>query len=43
MKICTKCRKIKSLEDFYKDLRAKSGLLSACKRCTTNEVRKVKH
>ncbi len=40
MKKCTKCKEIKLFEDFYKDLRAKSKLMSACKTCTTTYDKK---
>ena len=32
-KICSKCKKEKSLLDFYKDNRNKDGLRSHCKKC----------
>lgn len=34
MKSCTKCGDEKSLKEFHKDKRAKSGLQSQCKECT---------
>lgn len=33
MKKCSRCKKIKSVVDFYKDKRTKSGLYSACNKC----------
>jgi hypothetical protein len=33
-KICSKCKKIKSIEDFNKDRTKKDGLRSSCKKCT---------
>ncbi len=33
MKICTKCRQSKPLEDFYHDLRKKDQHTSSCKTC----------
>lgn len=33
MKLCSKCKKVKRNKEFYKRLRYKSGLNSACKVC----------
>ncbi len=33
MKTCSKCKQVKSLDDFYKLKRAKDGLQSECKDC----------
>lgn len=33
MPLCSKCKKEKRVEDFYKDKRRKSGIYSACKKC----------
>lgn len=35
-KYCTKCEKTKFLSEFYKDVRRKDGLMSACKKCHTS-------
>ena len=40
MKKCTKCKQLKPFTEFYKDLRAKSKVMSACKLCTTNYDKK---
>lgn len=32
-KICTKCKKEKSINEFYKDSNSKDGLTSRCKAC----------
>lgn len=32
-KVCTKCKKNKPLEDYYKDARVKDGRASECKSC----------
>ena len=32
-KKCTKCKKVKSLDDFYKDSRTKDNRYSSCKKC----------
>ena len=33
MKNCWKCKELKNLEDFYKDITTKDGLSKACKLC----------
>lgn len=42
MKKCSKCKKSKSIDDFYKSMRDKSGKRSECKECT-NEYAKDYH
>lgn len=37
MKICTKCKQTKSLEEFYKDRTTPSGLEYRCKACRAEE------
>ena len=39
MKICSKCKKLKSLDDFHKDNRAANGKQSTCKECAKARVR----
>lgn len=39
MKICTKCKKEKSLDKFYKDLQKKDGLHCACKECKSKDAK----
>lgn len=39
MKLCTKCKLEKSIEDFYKDNRKKDGLRSWCKECQLEDNR----
>ncbi len=38
-KICFKCGKDKSLDDFYKHLQMADGHLGKCKQCTKDDVR----
>ena len=40
MKICTKCKKEKSYEDFYIKTNSKDGRNSWCKLCTKENGRK---
>ena len=40
MKECTKCKEIKSIEEFYKDKNCKDGHQSLCKGCF-NEIYKI--
>ena len=42
MKICSKCKKRKSLSSFYKNKRTKSGLYSACIDCHNSLYRENK-
>ena len=37
-KICTKCKEIKQLSDFFKDKQKKTGYGSHCKKCLTIET-----
>jgi hypothetical protein len=39
-KICTKCNKTKSVEEFGKDKTKKDGLTSACSECNNNREKK---
>jgi hypothetical protein len=39
MKICTKCEKDKSSEEFYGDRRVGDGKTSRCKKCILDDVR----
>ena len=39
-KVCTKCKEIKLVSEFYKDRSVKSGLGSWCKKCGYNASRK---
>lgn len=38
MKVCSKCKKEKPPDDFYKDKRNKDGLYSICKECHKSKV-----
>lgn len=38
-KACTKCGQIKPFSEFYKSKRYKSGVQSACKRCSYEQVK----
>ena len=33
MKMCSKCKKLKPVSNFYKNVRANDGLNSMCKEC----------
>lgn len=39
-KICSKCKKTKSIEDFSGDRKKKDGLTCACKECNNNREKK---
>lgn len=43
MKTCSKCKKVKSEEDFFKNRRGKSGFRSECKPCHYKSVRDWEH
>lgn len=40
-KTCTKCGQLKSLEEFNKSKKIKSGYVSECKRCRTDRVKRA--
>lgn len=42
MKKCSKCKKIKPAEGFYKDLNTKTGLASRCKICHKQACKKYR-
>lgn len=39
MKVCSKCKELKMLSDFFKDNKAKDGHRSACKVCLNTQAR----
>ncbi|RUR34874.1 hypothetical protein ELS18_14440, partial [Clostridium perfringens] len=38
-KICTKCKEIKEISEFYKDATKKTGVSSWCKTCASNKAK----
>lgn len=42
MKRCSRCKRDKSLSEFYRDSKSKSGLASRCKACSS-ELSKIYH
>lgn len=42
MKECSKCKEVKSVDNFYKDKQKKDGLTSSCKICVDINDRKYK-
>jgi len=42
MKTCTKCGEVKPLDEFWKDKRAKNGVLGACKKCRYEILKKYR-
>ena len=43
MKVCTKCKESKELDEFYKSKHHKHGVGSSCKECTKHEARENHH
>lgn len=42
-KVCTKCKKKKKSEEFYKDICGKLGLSSRCKACIPKRTKEERH